>query len=91
MYNDRIVYKYTVEKIDARIKTTIYMLMEKYGQKANESYYNFLDKAYDNREDDNAYMSPSILASEEIEGNEMSIEMKMLLKVLRAERCYDFE
>lgn len=91
MYNDRILYKYTVEKIDGKIKTTIYMLMEKYGQKANEYYYNFLDKAYDNREDDNAYMSPSILASEEIEGNEMSVEMKMLLKSLRAKRCYDFE
>lgn len=91
MYNDRIVYKYTVERIDGKIKTTIYMLMEKYGQKANEAYYNFLDKAYDNKEDDNAYISPSILASEEIEGDEMSMEMKMLLKSLRAEKCYGFD
>lgn len=90
MYNDKINYLYTVERFNTKTKTTIYMNMENYGPKANYAYHDFLDVAYDTREDDE-YHGPSILASEEIEGNSMSDEMKQLLKDLNAKEMYDFD
>lgn len=90
MYNDKINYLYTVDRINGKIRTTIYMNMEKYGQDANMQYLEFLNKAYDTRED-NGYHCPSILASEEIEGNNMSNGMRQLLKDLNAKEMYEFD